>query len=148
MTRTLQSVATLTLLLGAVQALATEPLRASPGPSGCFTYQPTLVELSGSLSAESFPSAPGNDESPSEERTESVYVLTLDKPICTRNETGGDTDSESGVTTLQVESKKVSQHKLKSYSGRQVLVKGMLFRAQTAHHHTRVVLTIQSIKRP
>lgn len=116
------------------------PAHLAPPPSpGCLAVDPAMVQLTGSLDSELYPTAPAYNEKPSDEHLEPVYVLTLDRPICA--------GSESDVTTVQVERKKLAPFRLKSYTGKRVSVKGTLFNAKTQHHHTRVVLTAHSIKR-
>lgn len=128
------------LLCALALPAAERPVSPPAGLSGgCLAYEPVRVELTGKLDTEVYPAPPRYNEEPSTERTESVYVLTLDRPMCTAD--------ERDVTTLQVEMKKGSSGKLKRQIGRQVQIRGTLFKARTTHHHTRVVLTAESIKR-
>jgi len=92
------------------------------------------IELSGKLSLRTFLDANG--------KAEKEFVLTLLTPISVaKDEFGGPVNE---ITEIQMVLP--SHVKGIKYSGKHVVVKGVLFYPITAHHHTKVLMEVKTIR--
>jgi hypothetical protein len=93
-----------------------------------------------------FPGAPNFENVKGGDAPEQYWVLQLSKPICV---VPGTPDSqhinepESGVRQLQLN--QVDYKMSLPLLGKRVKVRGRLVHAITGHHHTKVMLEVQSI---
>lgn len=110
-------------------------------------YLPAVVELKGILSVETFFGPPNFGENPKSDSQEKAWILSLDKPINVRGRTGPDVAYEyEGVSVEDVRKLQLVLPKPhRELIGMKVIVKGTLFHAHTGHHHTDVLLDVQSI---
>lgn len=110
------------------------------------SYQPTIVELNGTLSVKTYYGPPNYGENPDTDTKEALPVLVLSKPVNVR----GNPDPKAGFDRRSVEDVREIQLVLttphKEFIGKTVLVKGTLFHAFTAHHHTDVLMDVRSFK--
>lgn len=110
------------------------------------SYQPTVVELKGKLSVRLYYGPPNYGENPDTDAKEALPILILSKPVSVR----GNPDPKAGFDRQSVEDIREIQLVLtmphKEFIGKTVLVKGTLFHAFTAHHHTDVLMDVRSIK--
>lgn len=107
-------------------------------------YEPTVVELKGRLSVETFFGPPNFGENPESDTKENSWILLLDNPINIRAKT--ETDAILGPSIKDVQRLQLvlpTPHK--ELIGKEVIVKGTLFHAHTGHHHTDVLIDVQSI---
>jgi hypothetical protein len=108
-------------------------------------YEPSVVELEGTLKIKTFFGPPNFGENPKTDSKEETRILVLDKPINVRAKGEADpvTDpSAENVRELQL----VFDGPLKKLVGKKLIVKGTLFHAQTGHHFTKVLLNLDSIR--
>jgi hypothetical protein len=110
------------------------------------SYQPTVVELTGTLSVKTYYGPPNYGENPDTDAKEALPILILSKPINVR----GNPDPKAAFDRKSVEDVQEIQLVLtaphKEFIGKTVLVKGALFHAFTGHHHTDVLMDVRSIK--
>jgi hypothetical protein len=110
------------------------------------SYQPTVVELKGTLSVKTYYGPPNYGENPETDAKEALPVLILKEPVNVR----GNADSNSGFDRKSVndvgEIQLVLTTPYKELIGKTVLVSGTLFHAFTGHHHTDVLMDVGSIK--
>ena len=110
------------------------------------SYQPTVVELKGTLSVKTYYGPPNYGENPDTDTKEALPILVLSKPVSVC----GNPDPKAGFDRRTVEDVREIQLILtvphKEFIGKTVLVKGTLFHAFTGHHHTDVLLDARSIK--
>lgn len=88
---------------------------------------------------------PGYGENPKTDSRETQGVLLLERSICIDQNTDDFDPAEtnqSEVTLVPINSVNLS-----SYVGKSVRVSGTLFHANTGHHHTAVLMELQSITR-
>ena len=107
-------------------------------------YSPTVVELEGRLTTKTFFGPPNFGENPETDSKEECWILSLDRPISVRAKTGSDPifwPSADNVPELQL----VLEGTHRKLIGKRVLVKGTLFPADNGHHHTAVLLDVESI---
>jgi hypothetical protein len=124
-------------------------IAAVPAHAQCLSYEPTAVALEGLLSTKIFYGPPNYGETPQQDAKEPQYLLSLEKPICTNRDPKSPdlNEAESSVTVVELVAGTAELRKaLRSALGRKVLVNGTLFHAQTAHHHTPVVLTLTQVR--
>jgi Domain of unknown function (DUF4431) len=110
------------------------------------SYQPTVVKLEGTLSVKTYYGPPNYGENPDTDAKEELPILILSKPVNVR----GNPDPKAGFDKRSVEDLREMQLVLtmphKEFIGKTVFVKGNLFHAFTAHHHTDVLMDVRSIK--
>jgi Domain of unknown function (DUF4431) len=110
------------------------------------SYEPAVVELKGTLSVKLYYGPPNYGENPDTDAKEALPILILSKPVNVR----GNTDPKAGSDKQSVED--VQQIELvltmphKELIGKTVIVEGTLFHAFTAHHHTKVLMDVRSIR--
>ncbi len=108
------------------------------------TYEPTIVELKGKLVVKTFFGPPNFGENPKTDTKDRSWILSLDKPINVR--ATSETDPILGPSIENVgELQLVLQIPHRKFIGKKIIVKGTLFHAHTGHHHTDVLMDVQSI---
>lgn len=108
-----------------------------------YQYEPAISVLTGTLKTENFWGPPGYGEDTLTDMKENCAMLVLDQPIDVLADTSGEfNQAADNVGIIQL----ASTIKLDSYVGKQVEIKGELFGAQTAHHHTPVLLDVKDVK--
>lgn len=121
-------------------------ITAKPDPvvQTCVVSEPDEVSLTGTIRRRTFAGPPGYESVAKGDQPERVWVFRLTKPICVSARGYWE---EKNVSDLQL----VFAGAQKDYAryrpllGRRVTIKGSLFRAQTGHHHTNVLLTVSRI---
>ena len=110
----------------------------------CLSYEPDTVVLKGTIRRHTFAGPPNYESVAKGDQAERVWLLHLSQPICVS--ASSDWEKETGISDLQLVFANRGQYD-KSLLGRKVDVTGTLFRAHTGHHHTKVLLTVSSIKK-
>jgi hypothetical protein len=108
----------------------------------CLHYGGEPVTLSGTLRYRTFFGPPNYGENPTTDSRETQSILYLSAPICVDADPSGDEEAES--KQLRVTLVPMRSIDLKRYVGKMVRVRGTLFHSITGHHHTPVLMTIQS----
>ncbi|CAN5187742.1 hypothetical protein BH11PSE11_BH11PSE11_19770 [soil metagenome] len=111
----------------------------------CLSYGPATVSLEGRVSLRKFYGPPGYGESPKTDARETQAVLILDKPVCTL--AGQEDYAEAETGQKQITLGGAAGIKLAAFSGKRVVARGTLFHAHTGHHHTPVLLSVQTIEK-
>ena len=109
------------------------------------SYEPTVVELEGTLTIKTFYGPPNYGENPKTDSKEKQWILKLKEPVDVIGDKGppNDLTFTSVYRVTQMELVLLGRHN--NLIGKQVLVKGTLFHAHTGHHHTDVLMEVQSI---
>ena len=107
----------------------------------CLSYEPDEVVLKGTIRRHTFAGPPNYESIAKGDRPERYWLLHLAQPICVS--ASSQWEKETGVSAVQLILTKYD----KTLVGRKVVATGTLFRAHTGHHHTKVVLTVSSIRR-
>lgn len=110
----------------------------------CRSYEPAVVELKGNLSIKTFFGPPNFGENPSTDSKENSWILSLTSPMNVCAKIDGDPTSGPSVENVR-ELQLVLPKSRKELIGKDVIVVGTLFHAHTGHHHTDVLMTVQSI---
>jgi hypothetical protein len=109
------------------------------------SYEPTIVELEGTLTVKTYYGPPNYGENPKTDTKEKQWILILSDPV----DVIGNKDSHDDLHTVSVHNITDVQLVLlgphDNLIGKTVLVKGTLFHGFTGHHHTDVLMDVQSI---
>jgi hypothetical protein len=107
-------------------------------------YETENITLTGRLVYRTFYGPPNYGETPKEDARETQPILLLDSAI----DVLGDSNDEINKTERRVRAiTLVSDLSLKPFVGKRVIVQGSLFHAHTGHHHTKVLMSVSSVKR-
>jgi len=121
-------------------------LLAGPVAAQCFEYEPKVVSLSGTLVRETLPGRPNYESVASGDAPETIWVLKLKSPICVL--AANDIDiHENSETEIQLVLDQGQYDKYRSLLGKSVTITGKLFHSHTGHHHKRLLLTTNEIKK-
>jgi hypothetical protein len=111
----------------------------------CLEYEPVTVEVVGTLKEEVFPGRPNFESIAQGDEPEDCLILHLDKTICVKGKKNDPyypphsiVDKLHLALTIEDSTEKLINKK--------VAVKGNLFSAHTAHHHTTVLLQVSEIR--
>ncbi len=134
----------MTLLLFLILLTSSEP--SSPAQK-CVAYEPDTVSLTGTIKRHTFPGPPNFESVAKGDQPKQVWVLRLTRPICVS--ASGDQGEEKNVSDLQLVFTDAEKEypRYRPFVGRRVTVNGTLFHAQTGHHHTTVLLTVNGISK-
>lgn len=109
------------------------------------SYWPMVVELKGKLIIRWYYGPPNYGENPKTDSRELLPILVLSKPVNVR----GSPDPDAGPDRVSVEDVRKMELVLtiphKNIIGKNVVVKGTLFHGFTGHHHTDVLMKVESI---
>jgi Domain of unknown function (DUF4431) len=110
-------------------------------------YEPSVVELQGNLTEVDEFGPPNFGENPNLDTKVRVPILVLSEPINVRGDPASQLNAESfkGIRDIQL----IFSGGAAAYSAfidRHVVVKGTLFRAESGHHYTDVVLDVTEIR--
>ena len=107
-------------------------------------YETANVTLTGRLVYRTFYGPPNYGETPKTDSRETQAILLLDSPIDVIGTPNDEiNETERGVKAITL----VSDRSLRSFVGKRVTVQGKLFHAHTGHHHTKVLMSVSSVKR-
>jgi hypothetical protein len=109
-------------------------------------YWPAVVELEGNLRIKTLFGPPNFGENPETDSKERSWIMSLSRPISVRGKADSDLGLDSVVEDVR-ELQLVLRKPRKDLIGKKVIVKGTLFHAHTGHHHTEVLMDVQSIRR-
>jgi hypothetical protein len=116
-------------------------LPLSAASATCLHYLGAPVTLIGTVTLRTFYGPPNYGENPSTDARETQAILLLDKPICVEANPSDSDDAETGQ--LQVTVVPLAGTDLRRFEGAKVEVSGVLFHANTGHHHTAVLIDLR-----
>lgn len=123
-------------------AIAAEAFAAPP----CLKYEPEVVELKGKVKRVVFPGRPNYESVKAGDEPEPYYVLFLLKGVCVQGEPKNDINSETEKDIKSMQLMITDYKKYRPLLGKNVIVKGQLMHAHTGHHHTNVLVQVESMK--
>lgn len=119
---------------------------ASPAVAGaCLDYEPKVVTLQGKLEIREYPGPPNYESTAKGDRAEWAAMLELASPVCA-NGVAGDPLQPAEQDIRQIHLVPMHEAIPASFDGKQVTVTGTLFHSFTAHHRSRLLLNVQSVK--
>ena len=124
---------------------ATEPDERESTQKEWMGYEPEIVELEGKLVVKTYFGPPNFGENPESDSKEKEWILSLDKPINVRGRTEAVYENTPVEDVREMELVLLGSHK--DLIGKRVVLRGTLFHANTGHHHTDVLMDVQSISR-
>jgi hypothetical protein len=87
---------------------------------------------------------PNYGESPTTDSKEDQAILLLDTPICVFTSKSG--NEEGVMNQFAVTLVSVHGRDLRPFAGKRAIVEGVLFHANTGHHHTPVLIQLELIE--
>lgn len=117
-----------------------------------YFYEPTISTIEGTLLERVFPGPPNYESVAKGDEAEGAWLLALPKPITViyDGKDGYSTsvnETETGVKVIQLATGEPRNFKiLKSSLGKKISCAGTLFHRHTGHHHTRVLMYLDSCK--
>ncbi len=121
---------------------------ATSGTAACLSYEPAVVVLRGHVERKTFPGAPSFESIESGDQPETGFYLVPDKPLCVKAGKGDYDGPVSDVRLVQLVLDKAGYQRLRPLLGKQVELRGSLFGAVSAHHHTPVLLDKVALEVP
>ncbi len=139
----------LTRYVGVVLLFPVAPCFAQHTPVACLSYEPAIVQITGTLVRTTYPGPPNYENIRKGDRVETYWLINLNSPACVNeNKAEPDLDPElKSVTSIQLVLNANAYHRFKSLMGKRVAVSGTLSGGNTGHNHTRVLLTIRDMKK-
>jgi hypothetical protein len=117
-------------------------------------YEPTIVELIGSIEQQTFPGPPNYESIVAGDRIEKGWYLKLSSPVDVEK-TKNDDPSTNSETERNVKIMQLTWHRSPEFkekiraatkSGKKMCIKGHLFHRLTGHHHSRVLMWVDSLE--
>ncbi len=111
------------------------------------SYEPAAVELEGRLIIQTKYGPPNFGENPKTDKRVKVPIVVLTKAINVRGTPGAahNATSVEGASRIQLVFTDAATN-YKSLVGKDIVVKGTLFHAETGGHYTDVLISVQSIE--
>ena len=110
----------------------------------CLHYGGSPVTLNGKVKLQTFFGPPNYGENPDIDSRETQAILLLENPVCV--EANPKDYEEAEQNQREVTLVPLGKENLKNYEGKQVLIQGTLYHAQTGHHHTPLLIEIKRIE--
>jgi hypothetical protein len=113
----------------------------------CLKYEPAVVELKGTLKQVVFPGPPHFKSLQKGDTPETYWVLELGREECVDGDPEDElnTEPEDNVRSFQLILD--SYDKYRKLVGKSAIVKGTLLHSFTGHHHTPVLLYVETIRK-
>ena len=111
-----------------------------------YQYGPAKVHLCGVFSHKTFFGPPNYGENPETDSKEHVTIMTLDSAITVLGKPNDDVNSDTNSNVKEIQVVNLHDINLKRFYHKKVIVGGSLFCANTGHHHTNVLIELESIK--
>ena len=112
----------------------------------CLEYEPVVVSVTGTVVRETHPGPPNYEDITKGDKPETIWVLKLGKSICV-NQGSELNEAENDIREIQLVLKPEQYNQYHHLLGQMVSVSGTLFHSHTGHHHKRLLLTTNEIKK-
>jgi hypothetical protein len=106
------------------------------------------VKITGTLTRKTFPGPPNYESVRKGDRAEMYWLVELRSPACVlEDKVSPDLNpSQDQIREVQLVLESAMYKTYSGLIGRRVVAQGTLFGAHTGHHHTPVLLTVESIE--
>lgn len=128
------------------------PRQPTPGSTenspACFSYEPSVVQLSGNVIRKTFPGPPNYESIERGDKPEVLWLLVLSHPICMQEDIKEPSlnPAQKDIRKIQLVFRDAAAYEThKKLVGKGVVAKGTLFGAHTGHHHTPLLLTVRTL---
>lgn len=110
-------------------------------------YEPDIIDLSGTIKIMTFPGPPNYESMKEGDLPEGGACLWLDQAVDVNSSDKVKDEINEPENNIKLIQLVIYDHKdwVKIKDGAHVRIIGTLFRGQTAHHHTRVLLEVAKI---
>lgn len=114
----------------------------------CLSYEPKEVRLIGTIIRKTFPGPPNYESIENGDEPETFWILRLKKPVCLKGKPDDELNSEAekNIKDFHMVLDNEMYARYKHLVSKDVIAEGTLFHAHTAHHRTKVLMTVISIK--
>jgi len=121
---------------------------ASAAPNPCLAYEPSVVELAGTLERKDYPGPPNYESIEHGDARETTWLLRLDHPACTLDGASSSYPGRLGISVLQLVFEDAARDypRYRPLLGKHIVARGRLFGAETGHHHTEVLLMVKKLE--
>jgi len=119
---------------------------APKAAESCLSYCPTAVSLPGTVRIAKAYGPPGYGEDPKHDAKEDYPQLVLDKPVCVTGNLDDDPEAEGEQDVRNIQLVFPARPFDHALLGKPVMATGKLFHQVTGHHHTRILMTVDSIR--
>ena len=110
----------------------------------CLKYEPATVTLIGVLQTKVYPGPPNFISIADGDQPETGFYLQLRPPICTVAKPESWTLGHARILEVQLAISKPQLNEMVANVGHVITVKGTLFEAIDGHHHTPVLMDVQT----
>jgi hypothetical protein len=129
--------------IGIAHLLLMPPRAAGVPPASCLPYEPAVVRLEGTIRRHTFAGPPGYESVKTGDRSETMWILTLAKPVCVEGVPGDDISvAEASVSRVQLVLDGEQYKKYRHLVGKAVWGEGTLFHQHTGPHYEKVLLMV------
>ena len=113
-----------------------------------FHFDPTTVELFGTVEIQTFPGPPGYESIENGDEIERGWYLRLKTPVTVEankptTDLGCKTEKHVQVVHMAIDWQRISERKLAT--SKTVRVTGRLFNRQNGHHHSRILIDVTEV---
>jgi hypothetical protein len=122
---------------------------AQSAPAGCLSYEPAVVQITGTLVRRTYPGPPNYESIRKGDKAETYWLISLDSTACV-NENKAKSEpnlEQSNIKNIQLVFDAVECRHCRSLEDKKVIGTGTLFGAHTGHHHTPVLMTVDRLQR-
>ena len=131
-----------------ILALLTSSLCWAIEQEATLHFDPVIVEMLGTVEAQTFPGPPGYESIEQGDEIEQGWYLRLKEPITVEankpsTDLGWQTERHVQVLHMAIDWGQIRESKL--VIGKIIKVKGKLFNRQNGHHHSRVLIDVSKV---
>ena len=108
-----------------------------PAHAGCMAPQPAVVRLTGVLERVTFAGPPNYESVAKGDAAETYFVLRLPESVCIDDPSQG----RVSATKVQLLLDRGQYSRYRGQVGKRVTLSGVLWPAETGHHHTPLMFT-------
>lgn len=122
--------------------------RAHPqSSSGCLSYEPTVVRITGAIIERTFPGPPNYESIKDGDEPETYWLLVLRRPVCVNEGNPGEfNEAKKGIRRIQLAfNSEYAYKKYRRLLGRRAVATGTLYLGFTGHHKTPVLLRVNTL---
>jgi Domain of unknown function (DUF4431) len=134
-------------ILRTLVALGTYFVSSIASAEQCLQYEPVTVAIQGSVSLIPAYGPPGFGENPRHDAHEDYLALTLNTSMCVTASSKPQTENvaEGDIKTVQLVFRNSEAfQRAKLWIGKKISVTGSLYHGFTGHHHTTVLLKVNT----
>ena len=113
---------------------------SSANASSCLIYGPSVVELTGTLEAHTYPGPPNFESVGAGDKPLRYFRLALATPVCAFASSSSNDVSLDDVSFVQLVLDQNGYNQLRPHLGKMVRLKGKLFSANNAFHQEPLLL--------